>query len=255
MIRRSVFAFSILFAVAASAASIPTQIVVRVVAHDGKILGPDAGGAQVSIYDATTHKLLSRGIQKGDSPDSSGDTKQIMGTPYYRSDFKMFASAKATSFSPTLALSKPTKIEIVAEGPLAFPATTQKISTTLWVLPGASMDPATQDGIVLELYGFAMKFDSVVPGVHSVAVTAHVAMMCGCPIAKDGPWPESQFTVTASLIRDGATLAEKQMTWKTKDTFDGKLGDLAPGQYELVVTASDQERANFSSIRRIVTVR
>ena len=247
----AVTAFSLFIALSGFGKAIPTRIVVRVVAHDGKIVGKDAGGARVRIYDAATHRLLAHGIQNGES----GNTEQIMETKYARGDTAKFASASAASFTTTLALSRPARLEIVAEGPLAFPASKQRVTRTVWVLPGASMDPATQDGIVLELYGFAMKFDDVTPGSGTVAVTAHVAMMCGCPIAKDGPWPESRFTVTASLRRSGSAGAEERMTWTAKNTFEGSFNGLASGQYELVVTASDVDRANFSSIRRTVAVR
>lgn len=234
----------------AAAAVQPTRIVVRVVAHDGKILGTDAGGAEVWVYEAATHRLLAHGTQNGDS----GDPKQIMGTPHLRSDAKVFASPTAQAFVANLQLRRPTRIEVVAEGPLAFPASRQRVSKTLWILPGQSMDAANQDGIVLELYGFAMKFNEVTPGARTLSVSAHVAMMCGCPIQKDGYWPESQFTVTASLLRNGAPVAEKRMTWTAKDTFAITFEGVAPATYELAVNASDLDRANFSAISRTVTI-
>ena len=251
MIRAAAVAFAILAGASLSGSPIPTRIVVRVVAHDGKILGTDAGGAKVWIYDAETHKLLASGVQNG----NSGDVKQIMETQHYRSDPAIFANATATSFTTTLPLSRPARLEIVAEGPLRFPRSKQRVTKTVWVLPGQSMDAATEDGIVLELYGFAMDFDNVVPGKGTLSITSHVAMMCGCPIEKDGPWPESRFTVTAFLRRAGATIAEKKMTWTATSTFAASFDSLAAGQYELAVTASDEKRANFASITRTVAIR
>ncbi len=166
----------------------------------------------------------------------------------------VFASPAAQAFVCNLQLVRPTRIEIVAEGPLAFPASRQRASKTVWVLPGQSMDRTNQDGIVLELYGFAMKFNEVTPARRGLSINAHVAMMCGCPIEKDGYWPESQFTVMASLHHDGAAVAEKRMNWTAKDTFAITFDGVAPGSYELVVSASDRERANFSSISRSVVV-
>jgi hypothetical protein len=252
MIRSAAVAFTLVIALSAfAAAPIPTPIVIRVVAHDGKILGKDAGGADVRIYDATTHKLLAGGTQNG---EDSGDNQEIMETKHLRSEYKVFAGPKTVSFSTTLPLRKPTRLEIVAEGPLGFPASKQRVSKTLWVLPGHSMDSTQQDGILLELYGFAMKFDSVTPARGTLSVVSHVAMMCGCPIKKDGPWPESQFKVVASLQRSGGAPIGKTMTWNTTDTFEVAFDGLAAGHYELVVTAADDDRANFSSINRDVVI-
>lgn len=239
---------SSLIAVAAPAA-VPTRVVVRVVAHDGKVLGTDSGGAVVKIFDADTHQLLASGTQNG----NSGDTTQIMVTPHDRGDV-FFASPKATSFSAVLPLARPRKLEIVAEGPLLYPRSKQKVSRTLWVLPGASMDPDTEDGIVMELYGFAMEFDAVTPAAGSLAVTAHVAMICGCPIDEGGPWPQSQFEVLASIRRAGAPVVEKKMIWSAKNTFTAAFDAVPAGKYELTVTASDTKRANFTSITRPVSV-
>ncbi len=116
------------------------------------------------------------------------------------------------------------------------------------------MDRAGQDGIVVELYGFAMKFNQITPASGTLSVNAHVAMMCGCPIEKDGYWPESQFVVTASLLRNGATIAQKRMSWTAKDTFAITFDGVGAGSYEVQVTASDVDRANFSSISRSIAV-
>jgi hypothetical protein len=242
--------FTVLSAFAAT--PVPTRIVVRVVAHDGKILGKDAGGADVRIYDADTHVLLAGGTQNG---EDSGNVQQIMGTKHLRSDYELFSSPTAVAFTTTLPLTRPTRLEIIAEGPLGFPATKQRVTKTVWVLPGHSMNSAGQDGIVLELYGFAMKFDNVTPAAGTLSVTAHVAMMCGCPIEQGGPWPESQFTVIATLTRSGSAPIEKPMRWTAKDTFKGAFDGLAAGHYELLVTAADDLRVNFSSIKRDVVIR
>ena len=62
------------------AQGIPTTVMVRVIAHDAKIIGSGVGGARVTIRDAQTGYTLASGLQVG----GTGDTRSIMITPRER---------------------------------------------------------------------------------------------------------------------------------------------------------------------------
>ena len=109
----------------------PTTILVRVVAHGSMVLGKDVGGARVTITDVATGQILATGIQQGDA----GDQNQIMRTPRLMEEAH-YSSRPAAVFTATLDLVTPTLVEISAEGPLAFPAAAQRVSTRAWLIPG-----------------------------------------------------------------------------------------------------------------------
>jgi hypothetical protein len=127
----------------------PTRIVVRVVGHDAKILGEDAGGAgaRVSVRDADTGHLLAEGVQNG----GSGDTTQIMKDPHKQGDI-VFDGKDAAAFVVNLDIDRPTRIAVTGSGPLKFPKSIQRVMKTLVVLLGRDIGG---DGIVLAVQGLS----------------------------------------------------------------------------------------------------
>ncbi|MEP6891009.1 MAG: hypothetical protein ABI955_09990, partial [Nitrospirota bacterium] len=124
----------------------PTTILVRVVAHGSMVLGKDMGGARVTITDVASGQILASGLQQGDA----GDQNQIMRTPRLMGE-PLYSSRASAAFTTTLELTHPMLVDIAAEGPLAYPASAQRVTTRTWLIPGQDM---THDGIVLTLYGY-----------------------------------------------------------------------------------------------------
>ena len=101
----------------------PTTILVRVVAHGSMVLGKEVGGARVTITDVATGRILATGLQQGES----GDQNQIMRTPHLMEE-PLYSSRASAAFTATLELDHPLQVDIAAEGPLAYPASTQRVS-------------------------------------------------------------------------------------------------------------------------------
>ncbi len=96
--------------------SLPTTVVVRAVSRDAKIIGDGVGGARITIRALESGKVLASGLQRG----GTGDTKKIMQQPRVRGE-SVHDSPDAAAFRATLNLVRPTKVEIIAEGPLKYP--------------------------------------------------------------------------------------------------------------------------------------
>ena len=71
---------SLVFAGTVAAQATPTQLRVRVLAHDAKIIGSGVSGARVTITDLATGELLASGVQEG----GTGNTGTIIRTPWER---------------------------------------------------------------------------------------------------------------------------------------------------------------------------
>ena len=128
-----------------------TTILVRVVAHGSMVLGREVGSARVTITDVATKQILATGIQQGEA----GDQNQIMRTPRLMEE-PHYSSRPAAAFTATFDLLHPTLVEVTAEGPLAYPASSQRASTTVWLVPEQD---TTNDGIVLHLYGYIVQIE------------------------------------------------------------------------------------------------
>lgn len=126
--------------------SMETRVRVRVVSCDAKVIGSLAGGCRVTIREADSGRILASGKQQG----GSGNTEQIMKTPRRRGQ-AAFDDPAAAFFETTLKLTEPVRVQIEAEGPLAFPEALQRASLTTWLNPGRHIEG---DGFVLTLHGF-----------------------------------------------------------------------------------------------------
>ena len=245
--------------------AVATRVVVHVVAHDAKVIGSHVGGVRVTVLDATSGDTLAAGLQSG----GTGDTKLIMRDARVRGR-PVFGAPGTASFSASLDLSGPTRVRIVAEGPLAIPDALQRASTTLVLFPG---EDVTGDGVVLELYGLAVTPE--LPGAASgdasraaaaarvptmsgptVTVRASVTMLCGCPITPGGLWDANGVHVRARLVRGGKVVAEAPLAYAGRaSTFEGRVSAPGPGDYRLVVLASEPARSNFGRAERSIRVR
>jgi hypothetical protein len=231
---------------------VPTQLVVRVAAHDAKLIGSGVGGARVTIRDASTGEVLAEGIQEG----STGSTARIMETPRERGD-TVYATPDAAAFTTTLDLEAPTQVEITAEGPLGTPHAIQRATKSVLLLPGRDV---VGEGVILELHGFtvvveAPPADAPLSDDDSIVVRAKVEMLCGCPLTPGGMWDADRVDIRARLLRDGDVVREAPLRYSgLPSIFTVRLPPADPGEYELEVLAADPGRGNLGMARRDLSV-
>jgi hypothetical protein len=225
------------------AAAEPTHIEVRVLSRGAKFVGTSMGGAEVAIRDADTLELLAHGVTAG----STGDTAKIMQAGGGR--HAPVSTPDAAVFRATLDLAAPRRLEVSAVGPGAQGQAKNRVSSTMWVVPGKHVTGG--DGWILELPGFAV--DVLEPPAHQrlrgapldVAVRANVVLMCGCPVEPGGPWDADRYEVRAVVLRNGARLREVPMRYAGQTSqFAADLTGLEPGVYEVVVYAHDPANGN-----------
>lgn len=237
---------------ALGAQAIPTEIVVRAIANDAKIIGSGVGGAHITIRDARSGEILAEGVQEG----STGDTGAIVRNPRERGA-TIFDTDGAGAFRATLRLDRPTLIEIVAEGPLKTAHATQRASKTVLMIPGTDL---TGEGVLIVLNGFTVIIEAptaeTVTAGQSFDVQANVTMLCGCPTQPGGLWDADDFVITARLLQGTTVVSEAIMSFTgTSSTYAATLTAPAAGQAELQVIAVDTGKANTGMANMEVRVR
>lgn len=233
-----------------------TRVVVRVVAHDAKLIGSGVGGARVTIRDLSSGEVLAQGVQRG----STGSTEKIMSQPRRRGS-TVYATPGAARFLARLTLEEPTRVEVVGRGPLGTPHAEQRASKTLHLVPGMHVEG---DGVVLELHGFTVELlepadASVVSEGERLSVRARITMLCGCPTQPRGMWDSRRITTSVRLVEDGTgdvTLVRRSALEFAgeESTYEATLDAPSAGAYTLEVVAADPERANFGAARVPVVV-
>lgn len=123
-----------------------TRLLVRTVSCDAKVIGSLVGGCRILIRDRETGATLAEGLQLG----GSGDSDLIMKKPHTRYG-EVYGAGDSASFLAELELEGPVELEIVAEGPLAFPQAMQRAVKTLLMVPGQHVQG---EGLILILHGF-----------------------------------------------------------------------------------------------------
>ena len=226
---------------------LPTTVLVRVVAHRSLVLGKDVGGARVTITDVASGQLLASGLQQGDS----GDQMQIMRTPHLM-DEPVYSGRPAASFSATLELTRPTLVQITAEGPLAYPQALQRASQTVILIPGHDL---TNDGIVLHLYGYLVQVEQPPPGEPLIAkedvmLRASVRTLSGALVRPHSDWDSRKIHIYAELLIGDRVVERLQMFYAgEKSRFEAPffvpVPKDAPDGMTLRVIAADTATGNF----------
>ena len=245
---KPVFALVLLPLSAFSLEAAQTKITVRAVSRDAKVIGDGVGGARVTVRDIATGKVLASGVQTG----GTGDTKRIMQTPRER-HAAIYSTSGAASFTATLDLASPTRVEITAEGPLKYPQAMQRVSTTMLLVPGRHIEG---DGVVLEIPGFIVDAPAAFTGStkEPLMLTAKVTMTCGCPTEPDGLWDANDIEVTARVMRKGAPTRTLRYSGTTS-TYTAELEPLPAGTYDIEILASDSRTSNFGRTVTRATIR
>lgn len=251
MIRKLVVAASLVFVgTTLLARDVSTTITVRAISRDAKVIGDGVGGARITIRDAATGKVLARGIQRG----GTGDTKRIMQEPRER-DATIYGTEGAASFQAALDLSRPTRVEIIAEGPLKYPQAMQRVSKTMLLFPGQHIEG---EGVLLEIHGFIVDIISpeVVPAGKPLDVRAKVMMTCGCPTEPGGLWDAEKIEVTAHAMQGDKVVGKTTLRYAgATSTFAGTIPSLPGGTYKLEVTAAQSGSVNFGVSTQTITMK
>lgn len=192
----------------------PTVVLVRVVAHAAMALGREVGGARITITDLDTKQILAAGIQQGEA----GDQNQIMRTPHVMGE-ALYSSRPAAAFTATLELRRPTLVEIAAEGPLAYPASSRRVTKTVLLVPGQDL---TGDGIVLHLYGYLVQIEHPKPGEPLIAkddvkLRASIRTLSGAPVRPHGDWDSRKIRIYGELLI-GERIVERLQMFYSSDT-------------------------------------
>lgn len=246
-----------------------TEIVVRVIAKDGKFLGDDIGGALVTLRDVRTGELLASGATSGGSgPVEVMCQSRQRGTPIPTGS----GTAAASLFKATLYMETPRLIEFSALGPAAAQGSANRASVTQWVYPGKNLNQG--DGLLLEIPGLVVQI--IEPPTHwepqsplpTITIRANVTMMCGCPIGAKplcaqvsphvpSPWRPEEFEVTADIIgplkRETLPLAfDPDAPGKAPSQFIGHYQPQGAGIYDITVCAYQQRNGNTGVARATV---
>ncbi len=225
----------------------PTRIIVRVVSHGSMVLGHEVGGARVTITDVARGEILATGIQHGEA----GDQNQIMRTPRMM-DEPQYSTRASASFTTTLNLTRPTLVDIAAEGPLAFPAAAQRASQRVWLIPGQDM---TDDGIVLALYGYIVRIEHPTPhepliAREDVMLRASVRTLSGSLVRPHGDWDSRKIHIYGEVLIGDRVQERLQMFYSGRTAefeapFFVPLLKNAPDRITLRVIAADPAGGNF----------
>ncbi len=227
---------------------VPTQITVRVVSHDAKIIGSGVGGARIVIKDHQSGEVLAEGIQEGET----GDTRVLVVEPVARGA-PVFDTSGAAHFTATLSLVAPTVVEVIGEGPLGYEEALQRASATLLLVPG---EDVMGNGVVLVLHGFIVEVLEPLEVVAGsvAAIGARVRMLCGCPLESGGLWDADRVEVTARVYSGERLISMSRLAYAGEPSlFEGdvSLREARSGD-RLVVVATDATRANLGSSRAII---
>lgn len=241
----SLFVLCLFVAPVSAQEAVPTQVVVRAVSNDAKIIQDPVGGARITIRDADTGEVLTQGLQTGDS----GSTDKIMRQAHKRGA-TIYDVPGAAKYDATLSLTQPTRVEITAEGPLEYPQARQTATKTVLLIPG---EDVTGDGITLTLHGFIVELlkASETDGTteEELSVRARVRMLCGCPTEPGGMWDATRYRIRAQLLRDGAVVTEAPLSFAgTTSVYEGTLPIPNEGETRLRVIASDPDRVNTGMV-------
>ncbi len=214
-----------------------TQLTVRVLAKDAKFIGTSMEGAEITIENVATGKLLAKGLTQG----ATGDTQTIMKTPKKRGD--QLSSDDSAAFTTELKLTEPTKVKISATGPMNLGDNAITVSAEYWLIPGKHL--SHKDAIMLEMPGFYMVSELETDNANNqVTVSSELRMMCGCPIEPDGLWDANQYEIEAYLIKDGKEMARKVMKFVETSQFSATFELSGPGAYKVITHAYDRETSN-----------
>lgn len=230
-------------ALASAANAVPTEITVRVLARDGKLVGNPAGGASVVVRDTLTGVVLASGKTVG----SSGNTRELVVDPH--TNKSVWTGPGDAEFTASIDLAAPRRITVEIGSPGLGAYGGSGSSQTQWVIPGKS--PNGRNGWVLTLPGFMVDFlkparhQEVPKGPVTVPIEANIVLMCGCPLAVGGLWDPSKFDIQFTVTRRGSGVAAGPLKYAGRpNRFVAEFTAPQTGVYDIVITAFDPATGN-----------
>jgi hypothetical protein len=211
------------------------------------VVGDAVGGARITITDVATGRLLATGIQSVEA----GDQNQIMRTPHLMEEPR-YSTRPSGAFRATLALDHPTLVNITAQGPLAYPAAMQRVSTTMLLFPGHDLK---SDGIVLSLYGYIVQIENPPAGQplmakDDVRLKASVRTLSGSLVRPHGDWDSRKVEIYGEVLIGDRVIDRLKMFYAGSQSFFEApffvpLPADAPNGVTLRVVAADGSGGNF----------
>jgi len=232
--------------VVAQAASVATDVTVRVRAHDAKFIGSGVGGLEVVFENADTGAWLASGQITG----GTGDTELLMRTPHKRGE-RLAPEADTAAYTASLPLAKPTRVRIRVTGPqqMAQPAS---LSVTTWVVPGR---PIEGDGLVLSLPGLIVTADPMPSKGGELPLQATVTLMCGCPLTEGGLWDTADYEVMARVERPDGSVNDVPLSFTGEPNhFAGMLRVKQRGRHAVTIWAHNAGTGNTGATYYTVDV-
>ncbi|MBA2848353.1 hypothetical protein G4V39_04000 [Thermosulfuriphilus ammonigenes] len=241
-----------LLSLVGSSFAVETKIMIRARAKDAKFIGTSMGGALVTIRDALTGELLSKGLIQG----TTGNTKLLMTTPIVRG--MKLTDDRTAGFEAVLDLSEPRKIEIEVLAPYGQPQAMARATVTTWVVPGKHI---TGDGLILEIPGFVVRVTN--PTAHtflkapaSFSLVATVTPMCGCPVSPNTFWKPEAYEVKAIVKKNGQPFKTIPLKFSGKTNYYvASISLNEPGAYQFTIYAFDPATGNTGVDMTTVVVR
>jgi hypothetical protein len=149
-------------------------------------------------------------------------------------------------------LTHPILVDIAAEGPLAYPASSQRVTKRIWLIPGHDL---TNDGIVLALYGYIVQIEHPKPSEPLIAkddvmLRASIRTLSGSLVRPHGDWDSRKVHIYGELLIGDRILERLQMFYSgEKANFEAPffvpLPKDAPDGITLRVVAADPASGNF----------
>ena len=224
---------------------VPTTLIVRAKAMDGKFIGSSIGGALILVKDAYSGEVLAKGLTEG----STGNTRLIMFTPHARG--QSIVDEATAKFVAQLNIDKPLFVQVDVMSPYAQRQATVLASTQLWILPGKHIDG---DGLIIEIPGFIINV--LHPTTHryislndikdkQTEIRANVVMMCGCVIEPGSSvWDGNKMEVEATIYLKGKPVGIVMLKNIEMNIFLGYYNFREIGNYEVIVSAFDRVSKN-----------
>ncbi|WP_456434439.1 hypothetical protein [Thermosulfuriphilus sp.] len=229
-----------------------TKVIIRARAKDAKFIGTSMGGALVTIRDAHTGEILSKGVIQG----TTGNTKLLMTTPIVRG--MRLTDDLTAGFEAVLDIEEPRKIEIEVLAPYGQPQAMARATVTTWVIPGKDI---LGDGIILEIPGFVVRVTN--PPAHTflkapttLSLVAAVTPMCGCPVSPNTFWNPEAYEVAAIVKKNGHPYRTVPLKFSGKTNYyQADVSLTEPGAYQFIIYAFDPSTGNTGVDMTTVVVR
>ncbi|HSL03479.1 MAG TPA: hypothetical protein VK901_08075, partial [Nitrospiraceae bacterium] len=134
----------------------------------------------------------------------------------------------------------------------AYPASSQRVSKRVWLIPGHDL---TNDGIVLALYGYIVQIEhpkasESLIGKDDVVLRASIRTLSGALVRPHGDWDSRKVHIYGELLIGDHILERLQMFYSgEKASFEAPffvpLPKDAPDGITLRVVAADPASGNF----------